>query len=442
MGFECSICLGCHPHPDGYASVRCGHIFHDFCIKKWLDTGTLCPECRGPARVGEIRKVFLKLASAAQLAGNASFSCGGVAGLSPEQETANWIDKYEAKDLRCQELQRELADLRTLEEKLTAESAKNAESVRQYQEAHKKLQSRVKDSQECERMEKQLRKQAEKERNDAKKELDGLRNMNQQLTWVKTMIHGSAEDTDNLLAESTVHNGNFEVVRRTMAASMVALKSELEKNRKALLEEKKSWAAEENRLLAEVKEQRDLVRSLEAEKSEWNEERSRLKTKISAMTRMLEAKPGLPQTQVKRIMAESPAPLDLLSSPLAATTSSSNAYLTPTALPASQRPRMPCLPAPHSPVADSWKGTKKPEDVGPLNLGKMAGRLFNIPPAKPRIHKSLFGTNTPSPIVQHPVTDLDIDFENFRPSQPKKTAVALPQQKRRKISFEERFDPE
>ncbi|XWS35841.1 hypothetical protein CRYUN_Cryun20dG0030700 [Craigia yunnanensis] len=42
---ECSICLDEFSKGDEVASMTCGHVYHDGCIVKWLETSHLCPLC-------------------------------------------------------------------------------------------------------------------------------------------------------------------------------------------------------------------------------------------------------------------------------------------------------------------------------------------------------------------------------------------------------------
>ncbi|XVE55334.1 hypothetical protein DITRI_Ditri03aG0150400 [Diplodiscus trichospermus] len=43
---ECSICLDEFLEGEEVASMPCGHVYHDGCIVKWLETSHLCPLCR------------------------------------------------------------------------------------------------------------------------------------------------------------------------------------------------------------------------------------------------------------------------------------------------------------------------------------------------------------------------------------------------------------
>ena len=71
-----------------------------------------------------------------------------------------------------------------------------------------------------------------------------------------------------------------------------------------LQNELSSWDDKEGRMQAELRKQAGLIAMLTAEKTDWEEERRRLAQKMSAMKKMLASRPDLPQTQIKRFLAE------------------------------------------------------------------------------------------------------------------------------------------
>uniref|UniRef100_A0AC34F891 RING-type domain-containing protein n=1 Tax=Panagrolaimus sp. ES5 TaxID=591445 RepID=A0AC34F891_9BILA len=56
---ECVICLSSLPSSDAY-TTQCGHIFHEGCIKTWLNTTKNCPTCRLTAREYHLIKLFVQ----------------------------------------------------------------------------------------------------------------------------------------------------------------------------------------------------------------------------------------------------------------------------------------------------------------------------------------------------------------------------------------------
>jgi hypothetical protein len=46
---ECCICLDEFHDRERLAKLRCGHVFHSACIKKWLVHDLRCPTCRTDA---------------------------------------------------------------------------------------------------------------------------------------------------------------------------------------------------------------------------------------------------------------------------------------------------------------------------------------------------------------------------------------------------------
>ena len=43
---KCSICLEDYQQNDKISILKCDHIFHNECIKKWLNNNGTCPFCR------------------------------------------------------------------------------------------------------------------------------------------------------------------------------------------------------------------------------------------------------------------------------------------------------------------------------------------------------------------------------------------------------------
>ena len=43
---ECSICLGDFKARDKLFELRCGHLYHQKCLKDWLKKSTRCPLCK------------------------------------------------------------------------------------------------------------------------------------------------------------------------------------------------------------------------------------------------------------------------------------------------------------------------------------------------------------------------------------------------------------
>ena len=46
----CVICLEDFAENDGkaIAELKCGHIFHEECLKEWVQKNDICPMCRSP----------------------------------------------------------------------------------------------------------------------------------------------------------------------------------------------------------------------------------------------------------------------------------------------------------------------------------------------------------------------------------------------------------
>jgi Ring finger domain len=43
---ECLICLSSFLRRSSCGRIRCGHLFHKTCLKRWIRVGSVCPTCR------------------------------------------------------------------------------------------------------------------------------------------------------------------------------------------------------------------------------------------------------------------------------------------------------------------------------------------------------------------------------------------------------------
>jgi hypothetical protein len=48
MNEECSICLSHYEVEDTMRSLPCHHMFHSFCIDRWMEQSSFCPMCKAP----------------------------------------------------------------------------------------------------------------------------------------------------------------------------------------------------------------------------------------------------------------------------------------------------------------------------------------------------------------------------------------------------------
>lgn len=51
---ECNICLKDLVDEDYIRQMVCNHLFHDSCIKHWMDKKQTCPTCREPHGFSEL----------------------------------------------------------------------------------------------------------------------------------------------------------------------------------------------------------------------------------------------------------------------------------------------------------------------------------------------------------------------------------------------------
>lgn len=77
-----------------------------------------------------------------------------------------------------------------------------------------------------------------------------------------------------------------------------------EKARKKLQAECDGWSSKELQLTLELDQRRKAVELLKTQVHDLEEERHRNVCKISSLSKMLNQQAGLPQTQIKRFIAE------------------------------------------------------------------------------------------------------------------------------------------
>ncbi|XP_031618478.1 E3 ubiquitin-protein ligase TRAIP-like [Contarinia nasturtii] len=64
MNINCSICaeLFRGPDADNLHVTRCGHVFHNECLAKWLERKNTCPECRSKTTTATVFRLFVNIA--------------------------------------------------------------------------------------------------------------------------------------------------------------------------------------------------------------------------------------------------------------------------------------------------------------------------------------------------------------------------------------------
>lgn len=55
----CIICHECFTGKGSIVSTPCGHLFDDKCIRDWLIAHPLCPTCRKPVTVSDLKRLHL-----------------------------------------------------------------------------------------------------------------------------------------------------------------------------------------------------------------------------------------------------------------------------------------------------------------------------------------------------------------------------------------------
>ena len=55
----CAICLESFGNSCEIATIPCGHVFHETCIKKWHSAHKECSQCRTKCKSEEILRIFI-----------------------------------------------------------------------------------------------------------------------------------------------------------------------------------------------------------------------------------------------------------------------------------------------------------------------------------------------------------------------------------------------
>ncbi|XP_055322394.1 E3 ubiquitin-protein ligase TRAIP-like isoform X2 [Sitodiplosis mosellana] len=63
MNISCSICAELFRGPDAHNLhvTRCGHVFHNECLAKWLERKNTCPECRSKTTSATVIRLFVNI---------------------------------------------------------------------------------------------------------------------------------------------------------------------------------------------------------------------------------------------------------------------------------------------------------------------------------------------------------------------------------------------
>lgn len=58
MAVECCICLDDIENVDA-VKMKCGRLFHEDCLLKWLNKSETCPWCRDPVDKKSLKKIHI-----------------------------------------------------------------------------------------------------------------------------------------------------------------------------------------------------------------------------------------------------------------------------------------------------------------------------------------------------------------------------------------------
>ncbi|XP_046387768.1 E3 ubiquitin-protein ligase TRAIP-like [Ischnura elegans] len=320
MHFTCVICSDLITGSDDTFATSCGHLFHYNCVIQWLERSKTCPQCRAKVYEKDIHRVY--------------FNVANIDGSDDPSSLQNKIDnlkfKLKMKDVEVKTANEAKADMEGRNKGLRAELRKQENEVSKLNGAILCLKERMNHL-----------KNENKKMNQLQEENKVLQSRVETLQGLETIRVGSAAEVDELLNNMAGSSSES----RSLATYCSVLKRELqvmEKKRKVT----QARMAEHSQNLSKAYAERDSLKDalkvsgkargdLMEELAIIKEEKSRLEKKIKQLENMMESTlntntqnsavgilskltVGSPAresmaTEMLRLLAESPAPEELLS---------------------------------------------------------------------------------------------------------------------------------
>lgn len=307
MKASCSTCLELLHSSDDLTSPPCGHVLHVVCLAQWFETGKhSCPQCRRSCREDQLRRVYLS--ESADAAGAQAHAAGDEAHVAAIQAKADSL----AFDVRCRTL--ELTKAKEERDAAVAHSLGLKDEVHAINNERKTLKE---DLTAARSKVKYL--QADKENATlAKREADDLRSKLELYRNIDLVVQGSIGEVNDKLHEM----GDFSRASRELSIIIAALKRELKakaderaqlkaelRDKVKFVSELKATLAVQSRDLAELQRSN---RGIASDLRHVEDERASLKQKVRVLQESIDSPSADPRkSAIRRIMAESPAPMNL-----------------------------------------------------------------------------------------------------------------------------------
>uniref|UniRef100_A0A1B0GQ69 Uncharacterized protein n=1 Tax=Phlebotomus papatasi TaxID=29031 RepID=A0A1B0GQ69_PHLPP len=239
MNIICPICTESVLPNEDLCANSCGHIFHYPCIRQWIERSKTCPQCRKLCSEKHLNRIYFTVSSA----------------QSTEQDVVNLERKLEILNQNYQEKLKHFDELQEEAKKLRNEKKKSAKTIIAMEEKLNSKDFALKSSTN------QLRKIKDEllEYQDAKKELDALKNQLEQVQAIEIMLTSNQTDVQELLGK---HPSS-----ETLAYMISNLKRDLVKSEasrrelRTILAKTKNSLKEETQLREQLQDQLGIMES-------------------------------------------------------------------------------------------------------------------------------------------------------------------------------------
>ncbi|XP_033101521.1 E3 ubiquitin-protein ligase TRAIP-like isoform X1 [Anneissia japonica] len=292
----CVICQEFFQTDHSIYSTPCGHVFHEVCLLKWIQTSPTCPHCRHAARLKNVVRLFFETDNEDD------------DGLDPTK-LKNELDSMSAELAGFNKLK---ADLVTEKEKLNSKLKKlNSE----HKSMSKELQSELSTNQALRKQLKYLSIQGD-EAKEAKKTAKVLHEKLSHYERLQKVLTANSEAVSEMLEEQ----GDNSKACRDLATYCVSLKREFENAKMNKSRLRDELAATKKELSSKTKQLNDYkiqtgnnvkqIKALEEEVSSLEKDKENLKQKLEILQRSVKSPSGA-KGVISRLLFESPAPFNL-----------------------------------------------------------------------------------------------------------------------------------
>lgn len=298
MRCGCVICGDLFTTSDDISATPCGHTFHNVCLLQWLERSKTCPQCRQNTKEKNVVRLYFDTSQADQ--------------TQADPDTLQNLNESLKFQVRLKEqesinIKEENVDLTKKNKGLKAECKSLEGQIRAKDTTLSALKTQLK-------MLSAISAEAKKAKEDLKAAKLQLTNMQN----AESVVNGTTEDVEIMLRN---YESNPEATR-SLATFCSILKKELAK----CDGDKRRYRDEANSIKNRIKEIRTALKSSEMERNtlqisnkQLTEDRESLEREVTSLKKKMEALQSaiispsgdLKNSAIHRLIAESPAPMEL-----------------------------------------------------------------------------------------------------------------------------------